>query len=180
MQLLRRIFPWFFASLLAVLTVLSGYSPSRALQNAPDEPEYSAGILDTITGQTFTPLISDDADRNGIPDNPFVTLPGVGEVWASTLRVEETGFLKSVVAKRWNGAFRNNEETFFIDIEVQRDANTPQRIVIEVPYTLAEPGEAIVLLVSLAPDLDTLLGSEQAALLTPELDGSIVSGGQYY
>ena len=142
MQLLRRIFPWFFASLLAVLTLLSGYSPIRALEDAAGEPEYSAGILDTITGRTFTPLISDDADRNGIPDNPFTSFPGVGEVWASTLRVEETGFLKSVVVKRWNGALQNNEDTFLIDIEVQRDANTPQRILIEVPYTLAEPGEA--------------------------------------
>ena len=123
--------------------------------------------------------MSDDTDLNGIPDNPFVSLPGVGEVWASTLRVEETGFLKSVVAKRWNGALQNNEETFLIDIEVQRDANTPQRILIEVPYTLAEPGEALVLLVCLAPDLDTLLGSEQAALVSPEPNGSMVSGGQY-
>ena len=51
MKLPRRILPWAFASLLAASTVLSGNVPIRAVEDAAGEPEYSAGILDTITGR---------------------------------------------------------------------------------------------------------------------------------
>ncbi len=143
------------------------------------EESYSAGVVDAVTGETYLPIASDDSDFNGIPDNPFISLPGVGQVWLATVWNEDFTKVKTVVAERWNGATRNNEPTFIIDVDVQRSDDTLQRIVLEVPYALARRGESAAVLVAVASDLETLLGPTEAEQIAQLPNGFIVLGAQF-
>lgn len=124
-------------------------------------------------GSQASPPSSADSNADGWPDNPFAAL-GDGDLWVST------GSPRTVAALRWSvsggAGFQPAVQT--IDIDVPRPGSSDQRIVIEAPGLLAETGEIAVLLIGVAPDLESLLGNE-AAGIAPHDGAALLSGGQY-
>lgn len=115
-----------------------------------------------------TPAVSADGNSDGWPDNPFAAL-GNGDLWLST------GGPRTVAALRWS----DDDETQTIDLEVPRPGYGDQRILIESPGTLAALGEIAVMLVGVAPDLESLLGVTEAGGMAAYEGATLLPGGQY-
>lgn len=117
-----------------------------------------------------------DSDQNGLPDNPFVTLPGDNYTWYSTVVSPETGYPRAVGVARWEGSEDHDGSLYLV---LQDPSNPRGKVVVSAPRALAQPGETGLLLVALASDPLTLLGAEEARLLAPQPNGDLVPGGQY-
>ena len=137
---------------------------------------------ETVTDEsTFTlAAVSGEADvnNNGLADNPFATLSLDGDVWSHTVVVPDTN------GKRVTGMAR------FDGLDETDNADTPVVLVlggasdavasVTIPRNLLTVDETGIVIVQLAQDLDTLVGSDEAGLLLPEPDGlAFVKGGAY-
>jgi len=118
-------------------------------------------------GAQSTPPSSADSTGDGWPDNPFAAL-GDGDLWVSV------GGPRTVAALRWS----SDTGSQTTDLDVPRSGLPAQRILVEAPGTLAQDGEIAVLLIGVAPDLESLLGDE-AAGIAPHDGATLLSGGQY-
>ncbi|MCH8205119.1 MAG: hypothetical protein IID09_08135, partial [Candidatus Hydrogenedentes bacterium] len=120
-----------------------------------------------------------DSDGNGIPDNPFAVLSDEGLVWLASVENPDTGLQRTVAVRRVEPGLSADDEFATLDLDVLRLDGTPQRISVEVPRAVLEPGEIGVVLLSVAADAVSLLGKDEAALLAPGPEGVLVPGGQY-
>lgn len=140
---------------------------------------------ETITAEsTFTLLAvssEDDANGNGIADNPFATLPWDGDAWSHTVVVPDTNGKRITGMFRFDGIDEGNDYDVPVVVVLGSGSDDAQRVVsVSVPRALLTVDETGVVIVQLAEDLDTLVGAEEAGLLLPEPDGhSFVKGGLY-
>jgi hypothetical protein len=121
----------------------------------------------------------DDVNNNGIPDNPFATLALEGDSWIHTVDGAKTGDTLVVGAARFEGGSADDPDAPVV--LVLDSADDPSREVqVTVPRELACAGETGIVLVALSNDLETLLGSQDAALVGIAPDGQqLANGGQY-
>ena len=137
--------------------------------------EATASVLDThetLTAySTFTlaPIATeDDADANGIPDNPFLTLAGNGDAWLDATSVAGTDGTRTVALTHF-----------------ENDATAPVVVVLDtvtvtVPRAVVHAGETGIAIVAVSETLDSLFGATEAALFDAEpADYALVSGGRY-
>lgn len=124
--------------------------------------------------------VQDDADGNGIPDNPFTTLSHEGDVWMHTVTVPSTGAQRVVAATRFENTELWLPSDTPVSFHVQSANDAGRYITLDVPRTLIQANEAAVLLVELADDLDTLLGADEASYLgTISQEVALADNGQY-
>lgn len=121
---------------------------------------------------------SNDANGDGLPDQPFVALSGTADRWlAQSRRSAGDGLLLSYAAPLRAPV---PGDTAPADRVITLDSpETPgQRVVVTVPGALLN-NEIGVLLVQIATDLDSLLGDDEAERLATEPTGRFGDAGQY-
>ncbi len=135
-----------------------------------------AGSDLTVT-DTFTFVITacQDTDNNGIIDSPFdgECLIDEGSLWIANVPGENCS--RQVVMRTWFGD--GNGGTLVLTAQNPEDVN--QTITIRVPRNLLAVGEQGVIILSVACDLPSLLGTTAAeALGEPEAD--LAAGAAYF
>ncbi len=130
---------------------------------------------------TLAPVAAgEDANGNGIPDNPFATLPLEGDMWMHTVTVAETGKQKAVSMMRFEGLSDDETSSAPVTMVVDLPGDASRSATVMVPREVLAGNETGIVLVSVAADLDTLFGTDQAALLMPEpKDYALANGGFY-
>jgi hypothetical protein len=118
---------------------------------------------------------SDDADGNGFPANPFLTLPDDRDIWLSCVEVPSTTAKLLTQAVRWE----RSGQYPAVQAVLASPYDPAKRIIVNAPDSLLEPGEIGVLVVSAAPDLLTLLGSTEALQLGSLPPSDLVFGAGY-
>ena len=114
-----------------------------------------------------------DADGNGLPDNPFTTLAGDGDMWQSVVDT------RLVAVSRWEGDGDSESAGMPTVLTIEDPANPGRRVTATVPAGLLAEDEIAMLVVQAAPTLAALMGAEQAALMAAEPAGTLVPGSQY-
>jgi len=119
----------------------------------------------------------DDADLNGIPDDPFAVTASEGNVCLAGVLVADTGAVRMVGATAWYGTDSAGDAEVLL---VVADPAAPERrISVTAPKALLAPGEQGVVLLTTADDLDTLLGASEAALLGRAPVEPLAEGARY-
>ena len=143
---------------------------------------FSLGFGEPVATRTiaFTLVEADaeaDLDGNALPDDPFVTLPEDGDIWLSSAIDLDTGRLRLVEAVAFHPSV--GADPLPVVAALDGELSGARHLVVSASPALLQSQHTGVLLVSWAPDQATLLGAEQAELLAPTPEGSIVPGGQY-
>jgi hypothetical protein len=126
---------------------------------------------------TFNVIIAaqgEDGDGNGLPDNPFTALPDLGNTWFSQNVSGETGGTVVTAAANLNTCDAPPVPVVVTLIDLE------QRVTATAPAELFQECEMAIVVFQMAPDLDTLLGSVEAAVVLPEPDDVLLLGGMYY
>jgi predicted outer membrane repeat protein len=128
----------------------------------------------TITFNVIAAAQGEDGDENGLPDNPFTVLPDLGNTWFSQNVSGETGGTIVTAAATLHTCKSPAAPVVVTLVETDR------RVTATAPAELFEECETAVVVFQMAPDLATLLGSVEAAVVLPEPDAGVLLGGMYY
>lgn len=134
------------------------------LKHAGGQTSYSAAIYRPDGSQSL-PAPSADANQDAWPDDPFATLND-GDLWLASYAT------RTVAALRWSGSASTTQT---IDLDLLRTGSSTQRLLVVAPTSLVGAGEILVLLVGVAPDLESLL--DESTALPP--DRTLLPGAQY-
>jgi hypothetical protein len=137
---------------------------------------------DTIEDEstfTISPVpAGDDVNRNGLADNPFATLPLDGDVWSHAVLVSDTQQKRVTGMARIDGLDEGDDSDSPVVLVIGGASGAV--VSVTVPRSLLSEVETGVVIVQMAGDLDTLLGTAEAGRLLPEPEGQVfVNGGAY-
>jgi len=116
----------------------------------------------------------DDADANGIPDNPYQSLAVDGDTWVQAVNVTKAAATVTIGATRFEGSGSVAPQ----DVPVVMGLDG--RVSVSVPRELLQSGESGVAIVAVSEDLESLFGIDETALLGAQPAGYILAeGGRY-
>jgi hypothetical protein len=129
---------------------------------------------------TLAPVASqDDANGNGIPDNPFVSLAVEGDTWVHAVAQAKNAGPLMVGMTRFEGAGPGDPDAPVV-LAVARLNDPSQAVLVTVPRDLLDVSETGLVLVALSDRPEALLGSDGAARLGPQPAGyRLIPGGEY-
>jgi hypothetical protein len=121
---------------------------------------------------------AEDSDGDGYPDDPFGALDEDGDRWAATVSRSMSGENadKSVHMVRFDACGANAEDVIVV-LPNPEDMN--QTLTVSVPRAVIGCGEAGILMVTLADDLDSLMGASEADKLG-NASGELTAGATYF
>lgn len=118
-----------------------------------------------------------DSDSNGYPDNPFTTLLGNGYSWVSSAYVDAESETRVVSVVRWTGNVQAGITPVVVTLTDPDDSS--KKLTVSMPADLIATNEIGMLIVTMAPHLETLLESDQIDNVNREPVGGRVFGGYY-
>jgi len=133
-------------------------------------------VEDSATFSLLAAPAGADANGNGYPDQATTVLTEDGDIWSSNVKEPTTGGERVTRVDRFER--RNDNGGVPVVSVLSHPANPGVLITIEVDRRVIDPGDIGLLVVGIAEDLATLLGSE-AGQLSPIPDGGIVPGAPY-
>lgn len=155
-----------------------GYGTHTLYVTATSEDQPELTFEDTVTFTTESTATPVDNDANGLPDRVFATLNVDAAEWISSVIVPETMNRRFVVATRWEGPIEGDPEGLPIVLSIKNPARPAQIVTVSAPRALLKEGESALLIIEMAPDLDTLFGPIETQMLGVE-PSLLVGGGQY-
>lgn len=161
----------------------NGYPASTVLPLGDFSVVAIATLVDTGAQVMSDPVnvriqAAQDVNANGFLDSPFQALAAPGDGWLAEVAAENCA--KAVRMVRWMGdCGAPDPSNPFVTATVALPGDPSQSLTVSVPRGLLECGQDGILVVSIACDLESLLGPVEAARLAVP-PTSLVAGGVYF
>jgi hypothetical protein len=123
--------------------------------------------------KSFSIIEAVDNDANGILDNPFLNMPGNGDLWQANVATEDCGE-RAVLLRSWRA-----EGSGDITASLVNPANPSQSIIVTVKRGLLVEGEQGILIVSMACSLESLFDPFSVSKLVDTLPAGPISGQSF-
>jgi len=166
---------------------LSGLTPGEHFLEAIAFSVPEPGVMqDEVTG--ISTFFVEDAQGvleravNGLPIDPFATLIHDGDSWVTTVDKMDTGERVTVGLTMFSSpSAQERPNTLPVSLTLGASEASDAAVSVTVPRVLLEPGEVGMVLLELAPDLKTLLGSEVVAqgLIEPPEERALAPDAQW-
>ncbi len=124
--------------------------------------------------KSFSVLEAIDNDANGILDNPFLNLPGNGDLWQSSVSTQDCG-ARAVLLRSWRAEGDGN-----ITATLANPVNENQTLEVTVKRGLLAEGEQGILIISMACSLDSLFDPFSVTKLIDRLPAGPIGGQSFF
>jgi parallel beta-helix repeat protein len=120
-----------------------------------------------------------DANANGLPDNPFTALASDGDFWTQPMVVAENSENRAAAVARFDGSDDASLTDAAVALPVANAHDSTRGVTVYVPRALVSAGEIGIAVVQVADSIEALFGADSSVFL-PTPDGlSFADGGQY-
>ncbi len=156
----------------------SGYAATTTLIARMNAYVLTATVKDIETGceavamNEFVVAPGTDDDGNGLPDNPFMQLPGDGDRWDAVVAGANCPRAISMIS--WT-----NPVGADVVLVVTRPDDATQSVTVTIPRGLIGAGEHGIAVVSISCDIISLLGAVEAAKVAAEPENLVAGGAPF-
>jgi hypothetical protein len=134
-------------------------------------------IPDSAKAATFNFAVKSANNHNGYLDNPFADLPNEGDRWLATGAGVHCP--RTITMLSWYGSADAAKQAAPVTVDVPRSDDPTQSVTVSVPRGVLAAGEHGILIVGISCDLPSLLGADQASLLSTEPTGKITGAAPF-